>query len=327
MNEQKRGMPLVTVITPTYNRASFLDETISSVLGQEYPHLEYLILDDGSTDNTEEIVQKYLGKARYENHANMGETRTVNKGLKMARGEIIVVVNSDDPLLPGAITDAVEVLTQNRDALVAYPDWYLIDEQSRILQRRKTFDYDYVSMVKWHCCLPGPGTFFRRSLVDQLRGRDEQFRYVADFDFWLRAGLIGPFVRIPRTLATFRWHSDGASSSKQGLSMAEEHIRLVDKIYSIPGLKEDVLAVRKKAFSSAYHEAAVVLGDTELARKKEYFLRAIALSPPSYLLRWSRLAEPIVLILLGRNIYPSVRRTYSKLHRKVMRSGKVKSIG
>ena len=86
------GLPLVTVITPAYNRASYLVETIESVLGQDYPRLEYIVLDDGSTDNTREVLGKYEGRIIWETHPNMGETRTVNKGFGLARGEIVVVV-------------------------------------------------------------------------------------------------------------------------------------------------------------------------------------------------------------------------------------------
>ncbi len=316
--------PLVTIVTAVYDRASFLGETISSIVTQDYPRVEYVLLDDGSNDDSLKIIKESAAKhpmIRFDYHKNIGETRTVNKGLAMARGEIIAVVSSDDPLLPGAIKGAVEVLTQNPEALVAYPDWYLIDEQSRILKQCRTVDYSYLNMIRWHHCIPGPGAFFRRSLVDRLEGRDEQFRYVADFDFWLRAGLFGSFVRIPRTLATFRWHPGGASSREQGLSMAEEHIRLITKIYSIPNLKDDVLAVRKEAFSSAYHEAAVVLGDKELDTKKEFFLRAMTLCPSTYLRNVSRLSEPLALILLGPRGYLTARRMYSGFHRKRIKRG------
>src|SRR5688572_11108874 len=116
-------LPLVTIITPAYNRASFMDETIQSVLSQDYPHIEYVVLDDGSTDNTLQVLEKYRSRIILESHPNMGETRTVNKGLSMAKGAIVSIVNSDDPLLPGAVRTSVAVLQEHPDALAAYPDW------------------------------------------------------------------------------------------------------------------------------------------------------------------------------------------------------------
>src|ERR1700733_4133342 len=96
-------MPLLTVITPTYNRAEFLDETIESVLSENFPDLEFLVIDDGSTDNTSSVVEKYGPKISYLRHENIGESRTVNKGFRLSRGQFVIIVNSDDPILPGCL--------------------------------------------------------------------------------------------------------------------------------------------------------------------------------------------------------------------------------
>jgi len=282
----KTGLPLVTIITPAYNRASFLDETIQSVLSQDYPRLEYIILDDGSTDNTCEVLEKYQGQIYWESHSNMGETNTVNKGFKMAKGEIVCVVNSDDPLLPGAVSAIVERMRADPELIVVYPDWNMIDESGKVIKHIATFNYSYRDMLRWHHCMPGPGTFFRYEVVEKLKGRDPQFRYVGDFDFWLRAGLMGPLARIPKTLAKFRWHAGGASSSAQGATLAEEHIRLVEKIYSMPNLPQDLLAIKREAYSSAYFVAGVVCGDNVCGIRKKYYFRAITYCPWKYIFEY-----------------------------------------
>jgi glycosyltransferase involved in cell wall biosynthesis len=275
-------LPLVSIITPAYNRASYLDETIQSVLRQDYPDIEYIVLDDGSTDNTREVLEKYTGRVIWETHTNMGEACTVNKGFYMAHGEIMAVVNSDDPLLPGAISAIVERMRADPELIVVYPDWNMIDESGKLIQHIATFNYSYRDMLRWHHCIPGPGTFFRCEVVYNLRGRDSQFRYVGDFDFWLRAGLIGPFARIPKTLACFRWHAGGESSSAQGIKMAEEHIRLVEKVYSIPNLPKDLLSIKREAYSSAYYIAGVVCGNKLTEMRKKYYVRAITRCPRKY---------------------------------------------
>ena len=119
--------PLVTIITPAYNRADYLRETIESILQQDYPNVEYIVLDDGSKDNTVELLEEYTGRLIWESHKNMGEIRTVNKAYGMAKGEYIAVINSDDPLLPGAISAVVDTFLNNPDVLVVYPDWQYID--------------------------------------------------------------------------------------------------------------------------------------------------------------------------------------------------------
>jgi glycosyltransferase involved in cell wall biosynthesis len=294
-------LPLVSVITPAYNRAAYLQETIASVLSQDYPKLEYLVLDDGSTDNTRDVAAQYFGRITFSSHPNMGETRTVNKGFAMARGAIVGVVNSDDPLLPGAVAQIVDTMIREPEVIVAYPDWDWIDSKGNRIGHRRTFEYDYVNMVRWFHCVPGPGAFFRQSVVKELGGRDEQFRYVADFDFWLRAGLLGPFKRVPKTLATFRVHGDSASSKGQGRPMAEEHIRLANKFFSLPNLPPEVAAVRREALGSAYYTAGLNLGDSSPQLKRRYFMQALVSAPTKYFFEEyrERLVGPIGSTVLG----------------------------
>lgn len=295
-----KKFPLVTVITPTYNRASYLDETILSVLAQDYPKIEYVVLDDGSTDDTLKVIEKYKDKIRWDTHENMGETRTVNKGFSMARGEIIGVVNSDDPLLPCAIRKMVEAMMSNNELLVVYPDWNMIDSKGKVIQNIKTYDYtSYSDMIRRHFCLPGPGAFFRREVIEKLKGRDLQFRYVADLDFWFRAGLLGPFMRIPETLATFRVHPDSATVSHQGIVMAEEHIRLIEKIYSFSDIPDAVLKVKREAYSSAYYIAGCTCGKGALFAKLKYFLQSLYYAPFKYFGEYKGRLLMMLLVLLG----------------------------
>jgi glycosyltransferase involved in cell wall biosynthesis len=273
-------LPLVTIITPAYNRAAYLDETIQSVLKQDYPHIEYIVLNDGSTDNTEEVLQKYASGLTWETHPNMGETRTVNKGLAMAHGDILAVVNSDDPLLPGAVSAAVSFLQSHPDIIVAYPDWDYIGPDSKVTGHIQVPEYDYLFMVRRHHCSVGPGAFIRRKALEFAVGRDPEYKYVADFEYWLRLGLFGKFARIPRTLATFRVHPDSVSISAKGKAMADEHIRLIRKYYSRPDLPPEVLQLRREAFCWAYLVAGITAGSNRWVAIGCYF-KALLYYPPS----------------------------------------------
>jgi len=275
-------LPLVSIITPAYNRASYLDETIQSVLEQDYPQIEYIVLDDGSTDNTRELLEKYTGRLIWETHPNMGEHRTVNKGWSMAHGEIVVVVNSDDTLLPGAVSTAVAFMQAHPDILVAYPDWNMIEPDSKVRQHIQVLEYDYLYMLKRHHCTPGPGAFIRRKAFELTGMRDPEFRYVADFEYWLRLGLYGKFARIPKTLATWRVHPDAASLSHKGTAMADEHIRLMQKFYSRPDLPLEVRKVRAEAFSWAHYIAGVTAETARRAAAKHY-LKSVLYHPRSHL--------------------------------------------
>ncbi len=278
-------LPLVTIITPTYNRAGYLDETIRSVLTQDYPRIEYLVLDDGSTDNTKSVLARYEGRLVWKSHSNVGEAITVNQGFGMARGEIIAVVNSDDPLLPGAVSTAVQFLGAHPEVLVAYPDWVRIDPHSNQLGQVRVPEYDFAYMVSHHHCLAGPGAFFRRKVLELVRGRDPKYRYVGDFAFWLQAGLHGTFARIPRPLATFREHTDSSTTAARGIAMANEHVGLMREFFAQPSLPRHIRKLRRQALSWAHFVAAISCGGSPGTRLKHSLLFA-AWYPPSVLEHW-----------------------------------------
>lgn len=306
--------PLVSVITPAYNAERYLEEVILSVQNQDYPHVEHIVLDDGSKDRTLDVMKKFDGKIRWDSHENMGEARTVNKGFSMARGEILAVVNSDDPLLPGAISTIVERLLACPGALVAYPDWLLIDGDGNTIEQVATHDYDYLSMLRWHHCMPGPGTFFRRELIGKTGGRDPSFRYSNDFDLWLRAGLLGPFVRVPETLATFRYHVGARSVSDLGQIMAEEHIRMTDNVFNAPNLSAKIQKIENEAYSSANYVAGIQCAVDDFAMRRRYFLRAIRLAPLKYLTEYRGRWRLMLPAFLGRP-YRLLRRVVGRLSR------------
>lgn len=253
--------PLVTVITPTYNRAPFLEETINSVLKQNYKNIEYIVLDGKSTDNTLEVVKKFKGKIIWDSHKNMGEVRAVNKGFSMAHGEIIGIVNSDDPLLPGAISEIVGFMVANPKIIGVYTDWIKTDKDGKEIEKVILPDYNYEYMLRKHSCTPGPATFYRKIIVDKLKGRDDRFRYVSDFDFWLRAGLIGKFARIPKLLTTFRVHPGAATIKNKGFVMAMEHINLLNKIFSLPNLPPNIEKIKPEAYEKACEAARICRGN------------------------------------------------------------------
>lgn len=304
----RTALPLVSIITPAYNRASLLSETIESVLNQDYPNIEYIVLDDGSTDNTHQILEKYNNRLKWESHANMGETRTVNKGLGMSQGELVSVVNSDDPILPGLVERAVEFMESNPEVLVAYPDWVMIDGKSQPIRLVETYEYNYLKMLRWHHCFPGPGTFIRRRAFELEGMRDPRYKYVADFEFWVRLGLHGPFARIPHTLATFRVHQDSASQSQQGMYMAAEHIQMMEGFYGRPDLPLHVQRVRREAFSAAHYVAGLVSMSSDLPIARKYFLKSLTLHPWSFIKSRRRGWLLIILMsFLPENAFKFVR--------------------
>jgi glycosyltransferase involved in cell wall biosynthesis len=315
--------PVVSIVTAAYNAAPYIEETIESVLEQDYPRLEYIVLDDGSTDETPELLRRYEGRLRLEHHSNMGEALTVNKGFALSTGELVGIVSADDPLLPGIVSAMVERFRDDPEVLVVYPDWEMIDDQGRVIQRIETYDYSYRNMVRWHHCFPGPGTFIRRSVVEALGGRDPTFRYVGDYDFWLNAGLLGPFARLPKTLARYRHHAASASVGQLGEQMAREHIELTDKLFARSDLPREIRNLHREAYSSAHWIAGVVAGEARLELRRYHFRRALRYAPHKYLgeYRRTRLFLLIVPTLLQRRFAEPLRAwTHARLYAKVARN-------
>lgn len=305
------SFPLVTIITPAYNRASFLDETIQSVLSQDYPYLEYIVLDDGSTDNTLQILEKYRNRIVLESHPNLGEARTVNKGLSMAKGDIISIVNSDDPLLPGAIRTSVTVLQENPDALAAYPDWNEIGPHSEFIQQLKLPDYDIHNMLMGFSIGMGPGVFIRRHAIEKLGMRDTRFKYVGDLDLWLRLALNGKLIHIPQPLATHRLHPDSASVTDRGPLLAGELIDLVYKIYAQPNLTADLRRAQNHVFSQAYYAAAHYCG-SDRAAKVRYLMRSFWFDPLEYSPFSIRVYTRIAKLILPRSVRIRIKNLFLK---------------
>lgn len=300
----EKQMPLVTVITPAYNRASFLDETVSSVLSQDYPNIEYIVLDDGSTDDTLNVIKKYEGKIRWDTHKNMGETKTVNKGFSMSNGEIIVVVNSDDPLLPGAIRAAVAVMQERPDALVVYPDWNEIGSNSEIIRQMQLPDYNIVNMLTTFNVAMGPGTFIRRKAFSLVGMRDPQFKYAGDLEFWFRLALHGKLVHIPKVLATHRTHPGSASVSERGPKMAGELVSVVRRIYANPNLSPEIRKLRAKVFSIVHYVAASYCS-SDIGVAIKHYLASLRYDPLCFFARATVLS--LLPIVLRKPVYGGLR--------------------
>lgn len=327
MSQPIASRPLVSVVTAAYNRASFLPETIESILSQSYPNIEYIVLDDGSTDNTREVLARYNGRIRWESQPNIGESLTVNKGWSMARGELIVTVSSDDPVLPGLIETGVEFMLAHPDVLVAYPDWLMIDAEGKVLKEMKTYEYDYLNMIRWHHCFAGPGTFIRKKCFALAGMRDPQYRLIGDYEYWVRAGLHGPFARIPHTLATWRCHPTAATVELRDKAMAEEHIRLMKDFFARRDLPAEVRALRTEATAVAYYIAGDVCFGKNITETLRYWRRCLLFSifhhrrlyPGGEPLYWQSLVLRILLTKrlyrLMRDCWRSVRAARSTLKR------------
>lgn len=267
----------VTVITPTYNRALFLPQTIESVLQQDYPNIEYIVLDDGSSDDTAEVIEPYKDKLLYLQHPNMGESKTVNKGYELASGEVVLVVNSDDPLWDHrAISKAMAYFIEDPKVMMLYPDWVLINQEGTVLNEVKLPLYSIEEMLMEFNVALGPGIFIRQNIFPERALRNTDLKYTGDLDLSFRIIREGKkVVHLPEAIASHRVHPDSESSKSQGAIMANEVFRLCMESFKEDWLLPAVcISERKKIIALAAYNAAMTSGNIASLRMK-WFLTAL----------------------------------------------------
>ncbi len=204
--------PLVSIITPSFNQARFLEETMLSVLNQDYPNLEYLVVDGGSQDGSLEIIQKYAHRlAWWVSEKDQGQTDAINKGFGRAKGEILAWLNSDDTYLPGAISQAVAYLQAHPEAGMVYGDANLIDQQGIIIGKFPARQTDYKRLRQGFVHIPQQAAFFRADLWRQVCPLDPGFYFAMDYDLWVRIARLAPLHYHPQSWANFRLHNSGKS--------------------------------------------------------------------------------------------------------------------
>ena len=221
--------PLVSIVTPSYNQAQFLEETIQSVLAQEYPSIEYILVDGGSTDGSLEIIQRY--EERFEwwiSEPDKGQTDAINKGFLRAHGEILAWLNSDDSYVPGAIAEAVEFLQTHPQVGMVYGDANLVDVQGKVIGQFPARQTNYARLRRGYVHIPQQATFFRANLWKRVGPLDPTFYFTMDYDLWVRLARVSLLHYHPRLWANFRLHGSGKSvisDDRCWPEMARVHLR------------------------------------------------------------------------------------------------------
>jgi glycosyltransferase involved in cell wall biosynthesis len=303
MNALPSELPWVSLVTPAYNQANFLAGTIESVLAQDYPKLEYIVLDDGSSDDTPAVLRRFDGRIRHDRHTNVGQARTLNRGWAMARGALIGYLSSDDRLRPCAVRRLVETLIKQPEAVLAYCDFELIDAKGRAFRTVQAEDYDANRLRLDLVCQPGPGALFRRAIFDASGGWAEELRQVPDFEFWLRASHFGPFVRVPEVLAQYRIHEGSASFRPLDAQRSLEIVEVIHKYWggrTGPEVDRSVAAAHTIAAKNHFQSGRPIAGLSQWLAALRH-RPATVLSPSTWRMLLSGLLRRVSHRLLGRD--------------------------
>jgi glycosyltransferase involved in cell wall biosynthesis len=208
-------LPLVSIITPSFNQARYLEATIKSVLGQDYPRLEYIIVDGGSTDGSVDIIQKYLNRITWWiSEKDKGQTDALNKGFARAKGEVFAWLNSDDTYNPGAISAAVKYLSEHPEIAMVYSDCNYVNEEGRVIGQFPAAQTDYRRLRQGYVHIPQQTMFFRARYWHELGPLDPSFYFAMDYDLWTRIARRSPLQYVKgQTWANFRIHGAGKTTA------------------------------------------------------------------------------------------------------------------
>ena len=246
--------PLVSIITPSLNQATYIQETIQSVLTQNYPNIEYIVMDGRSTDGTVDILKKYQSNIQWVSNKDGGQADAINKGISLSHGEILCYLNSDDYLLPGAVSKIVEIFVQNPREEWVTGDYIIVNNQGKYIQCFVSWYKRILRTLHIPLSLTNsiiqPSTFWRRDLVKRVGKFDATLRYAFDYDYWMRLTMIYAPMVIGDKLSAFRIHKKSKGSvlykrqfeeevhvlhrytkNKIMIKLHEAHNRLITGIY------------------------------------------------------------------------------------------------
>lgn len=250
--------PSVSIVTPSFQQAGYLEHALRSVLEQGYPRLEYIVIDGASTDGSLEILRRYADRlAACVSEPDRGQTDALNKGFARATGDILAWLNADDVYRPGAVREAVDFLVDNPDVGMVYGDADFIDSQGHVIGRFPAAQTDYRRLRHGYVHIPQPTAFFRASWWHQVGPLDPSFYFAMDYDLWVRIAAVAPIRHLHRTWAAFRLHQDAktlAAADRCWPEMIRVHRRLGGSFlsviyakYLIRRLLEPVLPLKLRA--------------------------------------------------------------------------------
>ncbi len=311
-------MTLVSIITPSFNQASFLERTILSVLEQDHPDIEYLLADGGSTDGSLEIIKRYADRlAWWTSEKDQGQAEAINKGFAHAHGEIIAWLNSDDYYLPGTVSAAVKMFGKFPQAGMIYGDMLAVDEFDRTIN---TLRYHQLSLVDLLCfqIIGQPAVFMRRSAFEKTGGLDNTLHFLLDHQLWIRIAEQTGVVHVNETWAAARYHA-AAKNRAQATGFSREAFRVLDWASKEPGLAPALAQAGRRAPASAQRfNARYLLDDGQPKQALRAWMRALILHPPTALARLNLFFSAILEIIgLGRVRSIIIERRRSRLNKTV----------
>lgn len=282
-------LPLVSIVTPSFNQAKFLEQTIQSVLNQDYPNIEYLVVDGGSTDGSVEIIQRYSGRlAWWVSEEDHGQADGINKGLARARGKYVAWLNSDDYYLPGAVLQAVALLEQHPELAFVHGDLQVVDESGKVINVLTYGNWGVRGLMAFKI-IGQPAVFMRHSALEQAGLLDLSYHFLLDHQLWLRLSLQGNTLYHPTLWAGEHVHA-ASKNTAQAAQFGQEAYRIVEWMKNVPAFAPQLAGNLRKVQAGAERlNAFYLLEAGQYQASFRSYWRAFWLHPNAVLSDWYRM--------------------------------------
>jgi len=305
--------PLVSIVTPSFNQAAYLETAMLSVLGQDYPSIEYILVDGGSTDGSLEIIRRHADRlAFWTSEPDQGQGQAINKGLRRTTGDLVAWLNSDDVLLPGAVAQAVSAAEKYPEAGMVYADGMMVDSELRLLDPHRYRTLSSLDLLSFEVLLQ-PTVFMRRIALEQAGWLDERYHLILDHELWVRISARYPLQHVPGFWALERTHAE-AKTIRQAAAFVEEAQRLIDWAADSEEFAELVRGRRRRILSGFHVFSARRLIDAGRHREAvDHLARALALHPGTVARYWYKVVQAVLSALGLEGLFLWYRNTRRRI--------------
>lgn len=291
-------LPLVSIITPSYKQAPYLEQTLRSVLAQDYPNMEYLVVDGGSEDGSVEIIRRYAKDlAWWISEPDQGQADAINKGFARAKGKYVAWLNSDDTYLPGAVRQAVDVLETHPEPGFVYGDLHSMDAAGQVFNTITYKQYGLIDLLAFRI-IGQPSVFMRREVLEKAGLLDLSYRFLLDHQLWMRMAALAPARYVPQVWAAAR-HHPGAKNVAQAAGFGAEVYRILEWAQGQPELAAAINANRRKVLAGAHRlNARYLLEGGAAGEALKAYMQALW-QQPGYALKHGHRMVYAALCVLG----------------------------
>ncbi len=308
--------PRFSIVTPSYNQAGFLEQTMRSVLEQDYPEIEYIVVDGASSDGSVEIIRSYADRlAWWVSEKDRGQADAINKGFARASGDYVAWLNSDDIYLPGALQAVARVFEAHPEAGLVFGDVLSIDGAGETFNVMTFAPYQLADLMCFRI-ISQPGVFLRRAVLEQTGYLDVHYHYMLDHHLWLRAAQVAGMHYLPQALAGARIHAQ-AKNVAQATAFGRDAFRIIEWMQTQPGLQLRYDKLKRRIWAGAYRfDAHYLLDDGDARAALAAYARCFWQHPPTALPVWRRILFSIVSLVVNPD---RLRRRFLQRRKKGLR--------